>query len=68
MTQNSPAGKAPMARRFEVMLRTLMDDVRRLEHRTTVQVGKWRLEEEAGELVAFHTDTEKRVVLATKEK
>lgn len=64
----SPAGKAPVARRIEFIFRDMQDRIRRLEHRTTVQIGHWRIEEEAGELVAFHTGTKKRVVLATEEK
>jgi hypothetical protein len=66
--RTSPAGKAPLARRIEYVLREMQDSIRRLEHRTTVQIGHWRIEEHAGELIAFHTGTEKRVVLATKEK
>lgn len=57
-----------MAQRINYILREMQDRIRRLEHRTTVQVGYWRIEDVAGELVAFNTITEKRVVIATKEK
>jgi len=62
-----PAGKAPLARRLEHILRGMQDDIRRLQHSTVVQVGNWRLEEHGDGLVAIHTGTQKRVVLATEE-
>lgn len=68
MKNNSPATKAPLARRLEHVLRGMQDDIRRLQNSKVVQIGQWRIEEQSGELVAFHTGTQKRIVLGTEEK
>lgn len=68
MGLSSPASKGTGSDRLGYLLRELTDRVRRLENRSTLSVGKWRLRQDpvTGNLLATNTESGTTTTIAIK--